>query len=142
MARGKKKGQHGGYRQPAKPAPVSAPGSGTRTDGGPGNERQPLRVPTGQSYGERQASLAQQRAAPLDPGSSVGGGGTVSSQAGAIPPIPPEGAFAPPATTTGAIAGRDGSMDYGILDPEAVLRIMYDKYPSPWIARLLDAQSR
>lgn len=66
---------HGGYREPAKPAPASGPGRlSKRTDGGP---TQKLRAMTGGSYGEGQAMDELQRAAPMGgtaPASAAGGG--------------------------------------------------------------------
>lgn len=54
----------GGPRTPANPAMVSGPGAlSQRTDGGPGNDRQPIRVAPGGAYGDRQAAVAQQQAA-------------------------------------------------------------------------------
>lgn len=53
----------GGPRTPSKPAPVSGPGRlSQRTDGGPGGK---LVVGPGMEYGERQATLAQERTAPM-----------------------------------------------------------------------------
>lgn len=65
----RKKAQHGGYRKPSNPAPVSGPGAASRrTDGGPA-DRQPVRaIPSGgpgATYGDRQASVDLQSAAPL-----------------------------------------------------------------------------
>lgn len=55
--------QHGGYRQPSNPAPVSGPGAlSARTDGGPAK----MDV-TGMPYGDAQAFRDQQSAAPLSP---------------------------------------------------------------------------
>lgn len=59
------KNRRGGYRQPAKPAPVATPQGGQRTDGGPGSSKQPLRDIPGMPYGEQQQLLNQQRAASL-----------------------------------------------------------------------------
>lgn len=62
----------GGYRQPGSPAPVSGPGAlSKRTDGGPS---QPVRVPSGGKYGERQELEQMQQAAPVSasPGGDVG----------------------------------------------------------------------
>lgn len=57
-------GQHGGYRQPANPAPVSGPGAlSQRTDGGPG--AQPVRRLPDADYGENRDFVAQQEGAPL-----------------------------------------------------------------------------
>jgi len=59
------KNRRGGYRQPAKPAPVATPQGGQRTDGGPGSSKQPLRDMPGLPYGQQQQLLNQQKAAPL-----------------------------------------------------------------------------
>ena len=54
---------HGGYREPAKPAPASGPGRlSQRTDGGP---TQKLRKLEGGSYGEGKAMDEIQRSAPM-----------------------------------------------------------------------------
>lgn len=63
----------GGYRQPANPAPVSGPGAlSQRTDGGPA--KQPVRVPSGGAYGDRQNLQQLQQSAPVaaSPGGDVG----------------------------------------------------------------------
>ena len=53
--------EHGGYRRPSHPAPVSGPGAlSRRTDG-----KQPMSAPTGLAYGDRQALMAQERVAPM-----------------------------------------------------------------------------
>lgn len=55
--------QHGGYREPSDPAPVSGPGAlSARTDGGPG---QPVRELPNAAYGEGGEFRALQEAAPL-----------------------------------------------------------------------------
>lgn len=78
----------GGERTPSRPAPVSGPGAlARRTDGGPG---QPIRVPTGGSYGEAQSLEQLQRAAPLS-----------SSPGGETPETTPGGGGAAPVQVTG-----------------------------------------
>lgn len=74
----------GGYRQPSNPAPVSGPGAlSKRTDGGgPGNQ-QPVRVPTGGSYGDATQLQKLQQSAPL----AASAGGDVAVPAG--PALPP-----------------------------------------------------
>lgn len=52
----------GGYRRPSNPAPVSNPGSGRRTDGGP---TQAARYMAGGQYGEGQQLMGLQQAAPM-----------------------------------------------------------------------------
>lgn len=74
----------GGYRQPSNPAPVSGPGAlSKRTDGGgPGNQ-QPVRVPTGGSYGDATQMQKLQQAAPL----AASPGGDMAQPAGlGLPP--------------------------------------------------------
>ena len=62
----------GGPRTPNNPAPVSGPGAlSRRTDGGPGNAKQPIRTPTGGGYGDATQLTQEQQAAPL--GASPGG---------------------------------------------------------------------
>ena len=60
----KKRSNRGGYRQPANPAPVATPNR-NRTDGGPGNKKQPLRRLPDADYGQNKAFVEQQQAAPL-----------------------------------------------------------------------------
>jgi hypothetical protein len=56
-------GQHGGYRRPSKPAPVSGPGAlSKRTDGGPS---QPAMEVGGFEYGGRQDFEDIQGGAPM-----------------------------------------------------------------------------
>ena len=62
----------GGKRTPSNPAPVSGPGAlSRRTDGGPGNAKQPIRVPTGGNYGDATQLQQDQQGAAL--GASPGG---------------------------------------------------------------------
>lgn len=61
--------EHGGYRRPAHPAPVSGPGRlSRRTDG-----RQPQMIASGGDYGERQAMQQIQSGAPMS--GDLGSGG-------------------------------------------------------------------
>lgn len=80
----------GGARQPANPAPVSGPGQlSRRTDGGPGDAKQPIQVPTGGSYGDATQMMKLQQAAPL----AASPGGDVAPSAGVqVPPGPAFGA--------------------------------------------------
>lgn len=55
----------GGYQAPNNPAPVSGPGAlSQRTDGGPA-DTQAAKYVSGLPYGEGQAMMAQQQAAPM-----------------------------------------------------------------------------
>lgn len=55
--------EHGGYRKPANPAPVSGPGKySKRTDGGPS---QVMSAAPGQAYGDAKAQMDAQRTAPM-----------------------------------------------------------------------------
>jgi len=55
--------EHGGYRKPANPAPVSGPGAHSRrTDGGPA---QVISAAPDQGYGEMSDQMNQQRTAPM-----------------------------------------------------------------------------
>ncbi len=129
----------GGARQPQNPAAVSNPQSGARTDGGAGSKSQPLRVPTGGKYGEAKALTEQQQAAPLAAGSV----GPEGPQGGGAPPgggQPPQGPglFGPTQRpsepiTTGAL----GAPDQPMLTADELLRVMYRKRPSPYLARLI-----
>ena len=54
--------EHGGYRKPAHPAPVSGPGAHSRrTDGGPG-AKQAISTMPGQDYGQASADRSAQQA--------------------------------------------------------------------------------
>lgn len=124
----------GGRRTPANPAPVSGPGAlSRRTDGGAG---QPIRVAPGGAYGARQASVALQQAAPLQAGPPRPTGQGTVAPAG----LPMPNVFAPtnrPAEppTAGATARRDRVLPQ---DSNALLRVIYNVYPHPEIARLIE----
>jgi hypothetical protein len=134
MARGKGRG---GPRQPAKPAAVSNPGSGRRTDGGAGSKTQPLRVAPGQPYGARKEMTEAQSAAPM----AAGGGAVptatpIAPGASAPPPLPANGVFGPSSTPNIPIQSHGPQQEP--LNADIILRILYSKRPTPWIARLLD----
>lgn len=134
----------GGKRVPRNPAAVSNPQSGNRTDGGPGSKSQPIRVPTGGSYGEAGALEAQQKGAPLPVGE--GPGGTPAAQQRGPSAAPLAGGidvFGPTQRP-----GQDPRMGSSALpstplarNPQAALRVMYSKFPHPAIQRLLDLSS-
>ncbi len=81
----------GGYRQPGSPAPVSGPAQlSRRTDGGPGDSKQPVRVPTGGEYGDAAQLMKLQQSAPL----AASPGGDTAQAAGLV--LPPSGDFGAP----------------------------------------------
>lgn len=128
--------RRGGYQPPERPAPVSNPGSGARTDGGAGSKRQPLRVPAGGAYGERQAAEAQQAAAPLPDNTQTGA--LVAPSAAPAAPTGPADVFAPTARPNEPIVTGAELASPIALSPQATLRVMYAKFPHPAIARLID----
>ena len=134
MARGR-----GGNQPPERPAAVSGPGSlSRRTDGGPGSDTQPVRVPTGGRYGEAKALREQQQGAPLPDRSHTppaGGGGASVSPAAAAP----AGVFGPTnrpgESPTAGAAGPVPPMAQ--VDTDAIIRILYQAFPHPQLLRLI-----
>jgi hypothetical protein len=82
--------EHGGYRKPAHPAPVSGPGKySKRTDGGPA---QVLSAVPDQGYGEQKAQMDAQRLAPMGGTAPLPPAPTVSAPSaggGSAPPSLP-----------------------------------------------------
>lgn len=123
----------GGRRTPTNPAPVSGPGAlSERTDGGPG---QPIRVAPGGAYGSRQALEQQQAAAPLaagPPAPGVGGGAPGGP--------PPSNIFGPSQRPDESpfAGGQDQQMTLLPQDSNALLRVIYNVYPHPELARLIE----
>lgn len=109
----------GGYRQPENPAPVSGPAQlSRRTDGGPGDS-QPIRVPTGGSYGDATALMKLQQAAPL----AAAPGGDANPLAGlAVPETTPFGAPSQqpdvPVTDGAAVGAGAGLEALGLTPPK------------------------
>lgn len=91
--------EHGGARQPSNPAPVSGPGQlSRRTDGGPSDQGQPVRVPTGGNYGDAAAMQKLQQQAPL-----------AESPGGQVSPGLLSGLTIPPGTPIGAESEQPGT---------------------------------
>jgi len=131
--------QHGGQRQPARPAAVSGPGAlSARTDGGAGSKTQPIRVASGGAYGERKAAEEQQAGAPMAGGppsvpTGTGGGNL------APPPAAGGGAFGPTQRPNESnMMGAEQPMNPVAQNPQAFLRVLYSQFPHPAIARLVD----
>lgn len=103
--------QHGGYRRPSDPAPVSGPGAlSQRTDGG---ATQAPMLASGGAYGERQEMQGLQSGAPLQ------GGGAGPATAGPTP-VPLDAPTTRPdePVTAGADAGAGiGAAAAGITAP-------------------------
>jgi hypothetical protein len=110
---------HGGYRQPASPAPVSGPGNlSQRTDGGPAAKQSVAKLPNA-GYGEQSEFRGIQQGAPIqkvEPGAPSG----VTS--GPLPPPldAPSGRPGEP-VTHGADAGPGGGQGVlGLLDQDGL----------------------
>lgn len=132
--------KRGGYRQPESPAPVSGPSAlSQRTDGGPGNDRQPVRVATGGDYGTAQASAQQQSSAPMFAGDEG-----VSAPPASAPSTPPSegpglmGAFGPTQRPgESPLAGMNPRGNAIAEDVDGFLRVMYSVFPHPGIWALM-----
>ncbi len=130
---------------PSTPAPVSNPGSGSaRTDGGPGNARQPLRdIPAATTHRQPPGAQAQLRALQGSglPDARAGGGAASSGS----PPIPSGPDVFGPTTrpseplTAGAPFGPGPGPDAASLPitPEAIVMAMYQAFPHPDLLRIL-----
>ncbi len=130
----------GGNQPPRNPAAVSNPQSGRRTDGGAGSKKQPLRAPAGGKYGERKATLDQQRGAPLAAGQASAPSPTMGAVSGAPQPAvsggDAGGIFGP--TTQPQATPQMGTPRQAMVeDPQMFLRVLYSEFPHPAIAALL-----
>lgn len=143
-------GQHGGYRKPANPAPVSGPGSlSRRTDGGPGknNGRQPIRDLPDAGYGEQAEFRSIQQGAPIQkvetPSQGAPGG---APQAGSLPPPldAPSGRPDEPVTAGVDIGAGPGSDALGLFDPSGMAEedIRYAMRYLPTIQYMVDSSPR
>ena len=129
--------KRGGARTPTNPAPVSGPGAlSQRTDGGPG---QPVRSFPAEFHGQRQALADLQSAAPLAVAPAPSGNAT--AQGGALPSAD---VFAPTDRPTEPMT--QGATPFSMMgdgpgplpdDPDLLLRMIYNQYPHPAIARLI-----
>lgn len=116
---------HGGQRTPSSPAPVSGPGAlSQRTDSGPSDSKQPVRVPTGGQYGDATQLRQLQQAAPV--AASAGGGQAPPPGLLAGLSLPPGVSFAEGTTrpdepvTAGAASGAGpGPESLGLPNQEA-----------------------
>lgn len=130
-------GQHGGYRRPQSPAPVSGVGrNARRTDGGPAKA-----IPPGGDYGDRkQLEEVVSAAGPAARQQAAAGGG--SGQPAGAPMRRPD-VFAPTGRPNEPItSGVDAGAGPGDLpdDELDVLFAIQQEFPHPALARLLDAR--
>jgi len=130
-----KKRSRGGYREPSKPAAVSGPGAlSARTDGGAGSKTQPIRRIPGQAYGEGQALVEQQQAAPLPVARRTQQPTKLNIFAPTERPAEPitEGAMLGPGSPPAQAIDEDANM---------LLAAMYQVYPSSIISELINQGS-
>lgn len=125
----------GGYRRPSRPAAVSPPQSGLRTDAGP-SDKQPIRTPTGGAYGQAGALDAQQAGADMQSGGpatpAAGGAGQPPADQGA----PPVDMFAPTQRPSDPIPSTMPPVTE-VPSADQTMRQLVQSYPSPWMMRLL-----
>lgn len=109
---------HGGYRQPANPAPVSGPGSlSKRTDGGPGAKSAAVKLPNA-GYGEQKDFQAIQQGAPIQKAAGNPGGGVRPPSSAPPPPLDAPSGRPDQPVTHGADSGPGLGMDsLGLFDP-------------------------
>jgi hypothetical protein len=102
--------EHGGYRTPSHPAPVSGPGAhSARTDRGPKQYNI-----TGGGYGDAQEFQQQQASSPLAPKPGAPGG-TAPAPVAMPTPMHAPSEYADQPVTAGADAGMGPSMaDIGL----------------------------
>ena len=140
-------GQHGGYRAPQNPAPVSGPGAlSRRTDGGPGSNKQPIAKLPDAAYGEQQEFGSIQQGAPI---------GRSAAPAQSAPSPAPSGPLPPPLdaptsrpdepVTAGVDAGAGpGSEIMGFFDPASMTAedVRYMKAFQPTLQYIVDSNPR
>lgn len=128
--------EHGGYRKPSSPAPVSGPGRlSRRTDGGPSNPT----VPPGGNYGDRQ-QLERVQSAGAAAAAAQSGGGSAAPASGGAPPRPVnvfEPTRQPEQPITAGVPvgdGDDGMPDDGL----DLLKAIAQAFPHPHLTRLVE----
>lgn len=131
MARKARGGGRGGNQPPARPAAVSLPGSGARTDSA---AQQPIREFNALRQGQRTELREQQQAAPLQQGPQgapgpLGGGGAPQPDLFRGTERPGESPSA---------AQGDSRPPVFPEDPDMLLRVLNTIAPHPDIERLLD----
>ena len=126
------KNRRGGYRQPAKPAPVATPDR-NRTDGGPGSKKQPLRRLPDADYGANKAFVQQQQGASLP----------VAQQVQVAPPNIFAPTERPQEQITEGVPVGPGSNGTRVTDNiDMMLQAMYEINPSPVLLELINNRNR
>lgn len=126
--------EHGGYRRPSKPAPVSGPGKySRRTDG------QPIRSLSDADYGEQQTFRDIQASAPMAsaPRASGGGGSSMDMLAG-ITGLDASSAMPGQPVTAGAALGEGPGLDALGL-PDVSTPVAQNRADAKALARYLPA---
>lgn len=123
--------QHGGYRKPANPAPVSGPGKlSRRTDG------QPLQQLPDAAYGEQKTFREIQSGAPMAGGSTGGNPLPVTPlDMSGVVPLSADSQFSDEPVTAGADAGPGpGSAMLAAAPPDPALQYSKSLLPVLTIA--------
>jgi hypothetical protein len=132
--------EHGGYRAPASPAPVSGPGKySKRTDGHPS---QVLSAAPDQAYGEQKAQLDAQRLAPMGAAAPLPPSATpASAPADAGPSLAPYagGDFTGPSARPGEPITH--GVDIGDGGGSAVLNLPAGPRPDGYLTNMLEQMS-
>jgi hypothetical protein len=138
-------GQHGGYRRPANPAPVSGPGSlSRRTDGGPAAKRAPIQNLPDAGYGEQAEFRSIQQGAPIQKVAAPDAGAPGGAPAqGPLPPAldAPTGRHDEPVTAGVDMGDGPGSDVLGLGDPTSWAQddIRYMKRYLPTLQYMVDS---
>lgn len=121
---------HGGYRPPSKPAPVSGPGKmSRRTDG------QPLATLPDAAYGEQKTFREQQKGAPMAEASASGGPGVSPLDMSRVTRFGAPSQFPGEPVTAGAAAGDGPGTDMlGFGQPDPAMRYSKSLLPALEIA--------
>ena len=126
--------------------PVSGPSAlSQRTDLAPGG--QPVRVPTGQPYGERSRLISQQQAAPMHSGSPAPGGAPTPPGGGPLAGAGDSGMFSPTRRPNEPITegvpfgpGSNGPMSREGMTVDRMLQAIYNIVPSEAVLRLMNSR--
>lgn len=120
--------EHGGYRRPSSPAPISGPGAlSQRTDGGPS---QPARYMSGGDYGDGQELMGLQQSAPLAASSAPQTQGQRVSAS-------PQGAALPTPFSAPTERPEELITEGNRLGPGGGLNVLSAPTPQPYLSQVL-----